>query len=205
MLLSVSTKHVRSLSFAFFWVQTYQMYISQVLKKRTKTSSSKKAYDKQLTARVHEQEPDKDNAKSFVDRVGHSRNLMRCAHSSRGLPCPLMQQHPRCCVHLYHHICVIICWWLLLISPAKFMQPMLSHSRCSIECSAWLLALLISSRSPHHGESHRLSLGKGCLVLVGKDIELDAVGLQFEPYLYHLMFCMLVAPCGRSVPKQSWY
>ena len=28
---------------------------------------------------------------------------------------------------------------------------------------------------------------KGCLVLVGKDIELDAVGRQFEPYPYRRM------------------
>ena len=28
---------------------------------------------------------------------------------------------------------------------------------------------------------------EGCLVLVGKDIELDAVGRQFEPYLYRRM------------------
>ena len=27
----------------------------------------------------------------------------------------------------------------------------------------------------------------GCLVLVGKDLELDAVGGQFEPYPYHQM------------------
>ena len=29
---------------------------------------------------------------------------------------------------------------------------------------------------------------KGCLVQVGNGIELEAVGLQFEPYLWH--------PCG---------
>ena len=30
-------------------------------------------------------------------------------------------------------------------------------------------------------------IGKGCLVLVGNDIELDAIGRQFEPYLYRRM------------------
>ena len=33
---------------------------------------------------------------------------------------------------------------------------------------------------------------RGCLILVGKDIELDAVGSQFDPYLTAGYVCMVV-------------
>ena len=47
-----------------------------------------------------------------------------------------------------------------------------------------------ATANPHHGsEGYDVDAStrasgtiKGCLVLVGKDIELDAVGRQFEPY-----------------------
>ena len=45
--------------------------------------------------------------------------------------------------------------------------------------------------------------------LVGKDIELDAVGRQFEPYLQVTAhcFCMLVAPGATSMlpPAPPWH
>ena len=52
--------------------------------------------------------------------------------------------------------------------------------------------------------------GPRCLVLVGKDIELDAVGHQFEPYRDHYSRLRLQRwrPCGviwDAVPDQSWY
>ena len=37
--------------------------------------------------------------------------------------------------------------------------------------------------SPRRGSAFKF-MQVGCLVLVGKDIELDAVGRQFEPYPY---------------------
>ena len=37
---------------------------------------------------------------------------------------------------------------------------------------------------------------KGCLVQVGKDIELDAVGRQFEPYAYRRLRLHRWRPCG---------
>ena len=49
---------------------------------------------------------------------------------------------------------------------------------------------------------------RGCLILVGKDIELDAVGSQFHPYLTAGYVCIWWwCPCGvtwDTVPEQSW-
>ena len=45
--------------------------------------------------------------------------------------------------------------------------------------------------SPRRGSSFNLKFMQvGCLVLVGKDIELDAVGRQFEPYPYRRLRCI---------------
>ena len=49
---------------------------------------------------------------------------------------------------------------------------------------------------------------QGCLVLVGKDIELDAVGRHFEPYPYGRLRLHRWRPCGvtwDAIPEQSWY
>ena len=48
---------------------------------------------------------------------------------------------------------------------------------------------------------------RGCLILVGKDIELDAVGCQFKPYLTAGCVAWWWCPCGvtwHTVPEQSW-
>ena len=44
-----------------------------------------------------------------------------------------------------------------------------------------------------------MSTIQGCLVLVGKDIELDAVGRQSDPYLTAGCVCILVLPLWRDL------
>ena len=69
--------------------------------------------------------------------------------------------------------------------------------------------LLKQSAIPSHLElpgKDAVSIKQGCLVLVGKDIELDAGGRQFEPYLTGVLACCW-RPCGvtwDAVPEQSW-